>query len=259
MTPGRIVYSGTDAPTRPGTRGGSARGSVSGVCPEASRRPAGICATAALATLDQMISSGVSPVNLAGRSLGCPALFGERDHVSAAAGFLPCCAGRRRLLTPSPDGSRRQNFEFRAPARMAASGVERRARWSPGQVRAEPAKSAIFLRRRKEGAEEVELGLRGGNGYGGFGAFASVIVVACCPRKREVRGVAALREVRFCAYRASNTEIVLIEVEVGGEHLAQRAIAPATIRPGPRDDGLPFPDGAFQGLKRLRVHRPTPP
>ena len=107
MTPGRAVYSGTDAPTRPGTRSGFARGSVSGVCPEASRRPAGICATAALATLDQMISSGVSPVNLAGRSLGCPALFGERDHVSAAAVLVPRCAERRRLLTPSPDGSRR--------------------------------------------------------------------------------------------------------------------------------------------------------
>ena len=67
-------------PARPGTRCGSARGSVSGVCPETSRRSAGIRVAPAPAVLTRMIISDVSPANLAGRSLGCPALFGERDH-----------------------------------------------------------------------------------------------------------------------------------------------------------------------------------
>lgn len=127
MTPGRAAYSGTDAPTRPGTRSGSAR-SVSGVCPEASRRPAGMRVAPASAGRDPCERRAfpshfaVTSLTLAGRSLGCPALFGERDHVSAAA-RPPACAGRRRLLAPSPDGSRRQQFEFRASARMAASGA----------------------------------------------------------------------------------------------------------------------------------------
>ena len=90
MTPGRASHSGTDVPTRPGTRGGGARGSVSGVCPEASRRRTGIqvMATGSLpAVLTRMIASLVSPSpNLAGRSsCGCPALFGERDREDIAS------------------------------------------------------------------------------------------------------------------------------------------------------------------------------
>ena len=92
MTPGRIVYSGTDAPTRPGTRSGFAR-SVSGVCPEASRRPAGIPVTIApSAVLTRMIASDVSPAKLAGRSsCGCPAPF---PFHSAAASGNACAEGR---------------------------------------------------------------------------------------------------------------------------------------------------------------------
>jgi len=120
MTPGRASDAGAWLPARPGTRGAAARGSVSGGCPEASRRRAGIQVAMvghSSAVLTRMVPSTVSSsLTLAGRSFGCPALFRERDHVSAAAVFLPRCAGRRRLLAPSPDGSRRQQFKFRASA-----------------------------------------------------------------------------------------------------------------------------------------------
>lgn len=113
MTPGRAITLGT-IPARPRPRCGTARGSVSGVCPEASRRHAG-GSSPYRSDVSCLRTLRVSSLNLAGRPNAerCsdrPALVGEHDHVSAAA-FSPCaCAERRRLRLCALRAAGRRHF-----------------------------------------------------------------------------------------------------------------------------------------------------
>lgn len=125
MTPGRAIILGT-IPARPGPRCGTARGSVSGVCPEASRRPAGGSNPYRSGAFCLRILR-VSPLNLARRPNAerrsdRPAFFPFR---SAAVPRLTAPDRRRPSTSAQSRAGRRHQFQFRASARRAGRNTLR--------------------------------------------------------------------------------------------------------------------------------------